>query len=195
MEFDAELETWRREWQADGAPPGDLQQRVERETRTMRALVIAEIAVTIVFGGGSVAWALASRSPDAPALIAGIWVFIAICWATSRVMRKGTWTPAAATTAAFLDLSILRCRRRYQEMLVTAVLYVFMLAFSLVWIYQHEAQRMSLEPRTYLTSWGVMVVWVISAALGAVAVWQRRRIGRELKNLIELREQTTDSIG
>ena len=114
MEPDPELESWRRQWQTDEVIPQDLRQRVERETRNLRHGIYAQIAVTVVMGGGAAGWAVVSQRPIAVALAAGIWLFIAIAWATSLGLTRDIARPSAATTAAFLDLSIQRCRRRLQ---------------------------------------------------------------------------------
>lgn len=119
---DVELESWRAQWQAAALPPANLQDRVERETRMMRRVVVGEIAVTVAFGGGSVAWAVLSRRTDALVLAFGIWVFIVIAWAISHLLRRDAWSPASLTTTAFLDLSILRCRQRREAIVAQAIL-------------------------------------------------------------------------
>src|SRR5712692_7109785 len=179
MELDLELDTWRRHWQTESVVPADLKQRVERETRIMRRFVVAEVAVTVIWGGGSVGWAALSRRTDALVLTVGIWVFIAIAWTISLLLRRGAWTPATATTASFLELSILRCRRRREAIMAQSLLYVMILAFDLAWIYFEKAQRIPLDPWPFLSTRGLVWVWVITAALGAVAVWQRRKLSRE----------------
>src|SRR5262245_54066593 len=133
---DVELEGWRAQWQTVAQPPADLHARVERETRMMRRMLEGELVVTLVLGGGSATWAVLSRRTDALVLALGIWVFIVIAWATSLYLRREAWAPTSMSTAAFLDLSILRCRRRRQAIVAQAVLYALILAFDLTWIYQ-----------------------------------------------------------
>ena len=185
MQPDVELETWRRDWQAGSVVPADVTQRVERETRMMRRFVVAEIAVTVVFGGGSLAWTALSHRRG----VIAIWAFIAIAWTISWLLRRGAWGPVTTTTTAFLELSILRCRRRREAVIAQCVLYVMILSCDLAWIYFHRAQQVSLGVATFLTTGSVLWVWMITAALAIVAVWQRRRLGRELKNLTNLRHQ------
>ena len=66
MPADVELGLWQRQWRADPYEPSALKQRVERETRAMRRFVIGEIAITIVFGGGSLALGRAVASDRRP---------------------------------------------------------------------------------------------------------------------------------
>jgi hypothetical protein len=67
-------------------------------------------------------------------LAIGVWFFIAIAWVISLGLSRDILKPSAATTTAFLDLSIRRCRHRLQALFADAVLFVMILAFDLVWI-------------------------------------------------------------
>jgi hypothetical protein len=192
MDADLELESWRRDWQSASPLPPDLKARVERETRWMRRVLAAEVLITIGFGGASLAWAALSRRADALVLAIGVWVFIAMAWGVSFLLRRDAWAPATVSTAAFLELSILRCRRRRDAIVAQSILYALILTFDLSWIYlgRPELARHGVGP--FLTSTGVGWVWGVSAALGVAAVTQRRRLGRELERLTNLRQQLTD---
>jgi hypothetical protein len=187
METDLELEAWRRDWRAESSPPLDLRARVERDTRRMRWGVAAEVLVTVVYGLGSLGWAVVSRRSEALALSIGVWTFIAIAWTISLVLRRGAWAPVTSTTAAFLELSILRCRRKREAILGMAVLYVLILAFDLAWISAVRGRWAPSDLRILLTTGGMVWVWPITLALGALAAWQRRRLRRELVTLTRIR--------
>jgi hypothetical protein len=192
MDADLELDTWRRHWQAGPAVLPSLKQRVERETRAMRRLVIGEIVVTIVFGGGSLAWAALSLRTDVFVLALGVWAFIAIAWMISFLLRRGAWTPVTATTTAFVELSILRCRRRRESIVAQAALYVMILGFDLAWIYATRPASSERSVVSFLTSGEIAWVWALTAALGAAAIGQRRKLARELETLMNLRPQIED---
>ncbi len=192
MEADVELDAWRRHWQSDLRVAPTLKQRVERETRAMRRLVIGEIVVTIVFGGGSLAWAALSLRPDVFVLALGVWAFIAIAWTISFLLRRGAWTPLTSTTMAFVELSILRCRRRRESIVAQAVLYVMILGFDLAWIYATRPAGSERSVVSFLTSGEIAWVWALTAALGVAAIRQRQKLARELENLTDLRRQTED---
>jgi hypothetical protein len=188
MQADVELDLWRRQWTAEPYDPSALRQRVERETRAMRWFVMAEIAVTIVFGGGTLTWAALSARTDALVLAVGVWVFIAMAWTISFLLRRGAWAPVTATTTAFLELSILRCRRRRESIVAQSVLYVLIVGFDLTWIYFARPSRAA-GVAAFLTSGEIAWVWVVTIVLAATAVWQRRRLGRELETLTRLQRQ------
>jgi hypothetical protein len=189
MDADIELDTWRRNWQSASAVPANLTQRVERETRMMWRVVVAEIVVAVVCGGGSITWAALSHRRETLWLVVGIWAFIAIAWTISSLLCRGAWTPVTATTMAFLELSILRCQRRREAVVAQGVLYVMILSFDLTRIYFQTTQQSSLDVATFLTTGHVVWVWMITAALAVVAVRQQQRLGQELENLSNLQLQ------
>lgn len=118
-------------------------------------------------------------------------MFIVISWTVSWSLGRGVWKPVATTTAAFLDFSILSCQRRRRAVAAASVLYAAMLTFNLAWVYQ--AQPMPLGIWVFLTSRRVAIVSVITAALAVLALWSRRRLERELQNLLNLRRQLEGS--
>jgi hypothetical protein len=191
MEADVELDAWRRHWQAESPVLHALKERVEQETRAMRRYVVGESLVTIVFGGGSLAWAALSLRADVLVLALGVWAFIAIAWTISFLLRRGAWMPLSATTTAFMELSILRCRRKREAVVAQAVLYVMILGFDLAWIYFARA-RDARSATAFLTSGEVAWVWGLTLALGFAAVKQRQKLARELEALTNLREQIED---
>jgi hypothetical protein len=184
---DGELESWRAEWQTVAPPPLDLKDRVERETRSMRRVVVGELVVTLVFGGGSVTWAVFASRTDAIVLAVGVWAFIAVAWTIAILLRRDAWSPATVSTAAFLDLSILRCRRRREAIVAQAVLYVLILAFDLAWISFFVQEPGSPDAVSVLTSGDVVWIWLVTAVLGVAAVRGRRGLSREIETLTRLR--------
>ena len=190
MQPDPELETWRQQWQADRTVPPDLQRRVARELRAAkRGLVIAS-GVTLFSGVGVSLKAYLGGRPDDAVLAIGVWIFIVLTWITSLRITRGASKPAAATTAAFLDFSILSCRRHLAEITAAAILYLLLLAF-IVWLnYRESSQQAPIELRAYLTSWRYSVIWAVTAVLGVFALWRRQMLRRELRNLLEIRRSS-----
>jgi hypothetical protein len=187
MDADVELESWRRSWHAGAPAVPHLRERVERETRMMRRFVIIEVIITVVFCGGTLAWTLMSRRTDALVLAIGVWFFTAAAWVISYLLRRDAWAPATLTTSAFLDLSILRCRRRREAIAAQATLYVLLLAFDLAWI--HAVRGGAGGVIAFLRDPSIAWVWPVTAALAIAAVIHRHRLGRELGRLGDLRRQ------
>jgi hypothetical protein len=193
MERDPELQHWRRQWQTSEVIPSDLRRRVERETRSLRRANYWAIAVTAVMGGGAAGWAIVSQRPIAVALAIGVWFFIAVAWVASIGLSRDILRPSAATTAAFLDLSIRRCKRRLQALVAQALLYVTIVTFDLAWIYRYQGETRPMDPKAFLTSGVMLVMWAALAVPVAIGVWYRSRLRNELKNLLSLRKQHDES--
>jgi len=188
-EPDLELEAWQRQWRSQDAVPPDLVKAVARGTRGMRQGIVWEIIVTVVMGGGALAWAMLSTRSDVFVLSIAVWLFIGIAWVASTLLRRGAWHPLSATTAAFVDISILRCERNLQALWIQAGLYLAISTFNLTWIYNYQG-RISL--REYLLEPIVMIfLAALTPVLAGIWWWYRRRVVRELANLVRLRESQT----
>src|SRR5215510_13030591 len=188
-EPDAELEGWQRQWQSQDAVPPDLVTAVNRGTRTMRQGIVWEVAVTVVMGGGALAWAAMFPRSDVFVLSTAVWVFIGIAWIASTLLRRGAWHPLATTTAAFIEISILRCERNLQALWIQAVLYVVISTFNLVWIYEYQARTSVIDFLVEPIVIGFLAV--VTPTLAGIWWWYRRRLRREHANLVSLREQTS----
>ena len=190
MNLDTELDVWRREWQSETAVPADLRRRVERQSRWLRIGIAADILVTVLIGGGVLVLAARSPLPDMLLLAAVTWSFIAAAWAFRLTITRGLWSPSAVNTAAFVDLSIKRCRAQLAATLFGAGLFVCEMVFCLGWIYRHSA------PRPPLVAWLFgsitnILVWLFSLAFFAFLAWYRRKKRAELAWLRTLRTYPT----
>jgi hypothetical protein len=192
-EPDLELERWQRHWQSQDTVPADLAQRVAAGTRSLQRGRIAEILTTIVMCGATAAWALVSRRADVIVLAVGVWLLVAIAWAASTMLRRGISQPVTSTTSAFVEISILRCERSLHAITFQAAFYVVIVGFDLVWLYYYRAessvQELLMRPPV------IGVLTIVTPVLAAAAIWYRRRLQRELKNLISLRLTTSRDRG
>lgn len=183
MTRDSELDAWREHWQARDTVPPELRRRVERSVRAGRYALLAQIAVIVLFGGSTLAWAVLSGGRDALALAAGTWAFIAITVLTSLALqrRRGHGrVPEAATTTAFLDFTIQVCRGKRAAIAAAAALYPIFLAFMLVWRYQTAPFA---GVGAYLLSGRVLLIAAVTLVLGIVGLRKHRDLGAELENL------------
>ena len=155
----------------------------------MRQGIVWEVAVTVVMGGGALAWAAMFPRSDVFVLSTAVWVFIGIAWIASTLLRRGAWHPLATTTAAFIEISILRCERNLQALWIQAVLYVVISTFNLVWIYEYQARTSVIDFLAEPIVIGFLAV--VTPALAGIWWWYRRRLRREHANLVSLREQTS----
>ena len=187
MQTDTELENWRRQWQAQDVP-ADLRRRVDREIRDARRGTLLSTAITVLFGVWMPIRAARSGSPDDVVLMVGVWAFIALTWIVSWRITRGASRPAAGTAAAFLEFSILSCRRRLAGFSAGAVLYVVFLTFVSALNYREAIRETPIDIGSYLLQRRNLVIWGVSLAIGAWAFWRRIVILRELENLRALQK-------
>jgi len=176
---DLELESWREQWQADAKVPADLRRKVARDTRNMRFMVAAEVLVTVTIGGGSIVWATLEPRVEMFVLAVAVWIFLAAAWTAAVITRRGAWSPAAVTTADFIELSIRRCRGKLAAARFGVGLYFAEMAFCLTWLYRDPARRV---PGPAIVFGVVTPVFLIGLARF------RRNTRRELARLQELVE-------
>ncbi len=186
MNADIELDDWRQQWQAETAIPLELRAKVEKQSRWMKIGLAADVVVTVVFGGGTIAWASRSPHPDVVLLTLATWSFLVAAWAFALAVHRHNWAPSAENTVTFLDLSIRRCRARLASVWFGAGLCISELVFYLGWINYHDSIRQ--QPLgTFLSS--VPEVWIAALAACAGLLWYRRRKAAELRNLLEMRSE------
>jgi hypothetical protein len=189
MNVDTELDVWRRQWQSGNTVPLDLRRKVERQSRFMKLNLIGEILVTIVIGGAVTEWAARAPGAGLSLLAVGTWVYIAVAWTFGLIVNRGNWSPSAQNSAAFIDLSVRRCRGRLAAVRFAAGMFLFQLAFILTWVYHYSpARQTSLLTWLFFGSIPIDIVWVCTAAFFGFLVWYRRRKRAELTYLLGLRE-------
>jgi hypothetical protein len=189
MSVDPELDTWRHQWQAQDAVPAGVRRRVERDVLAMRLGFLSAVAVTVIFGGGTAAWAILSGEAEIVILAVATWVFIVVTWVVALTIEGGLGQrkPASATTAAFVDFSITRRVATRRAIVAAAVLYAAFAAFMLSWRFRYPAGEAPTDVWSYLAA--VWIFWTITALLAVLAVWRWRALGRELEVLHDLRHK------
>jgi len=194
MNVDTELEVWRLQWQSGTAVPFDLRRKVVRQSRFMKLALIADILVTIIMGGTTTAWAVRSPQPEIVLLAVATWIFIATAWAFSLTVNRGNWSPSAEDTAAFVDLSVRRCRAKLAAIWFAAGLFLLQMVFVLGWVYRNSpAHRQPLSTWLFFGSTPIDVVWMCTLAFFGFLVWYRQRKRAEWAGLIRLLERMTDA--
>jgi hypothetical protein len=187
---DDELETWRRQWQGQPAVPIDLIRKVERGTIYLRVGEYAfylPLAITIATTIG------AFLNPNLLSILfaAGLWLFIIIGRIFSNKNMKGVWAPTAETTAAYVDLSILRCRSRLSQIRFSNVLTPLITTFVLVGLYEMFASSGKLEKTEDYVIVGLSFLWTIGVVslVQIILARQRKKIAVELAYLLDLKHR------
>jgi hypothetical protein len=188
MNVDTELEVWRQQWQSGTTVPPDLRRKVERQSRLMKIALLGDILVTITIGGATTGWAIRSPHPEIVLLAVATWVFIAVAWTFTLTVNRGKWSPSAQDTAAFVDLSVRRCRGRLAAVWFAAGLFVFQIVFVLGWVYRNSpVHRQPLLTWLLFGSIPIDIVWMCTVAFFVFLAWYRRRKRAELNYFLGLR--------
>jgi hypothetical protein len=191
MNANGELDSWRVLWQAEVDAPSaaDLRDRIARETRRKKILLIAPISVTLAIGGWVISRAMASARSEDVVLALETWLFIGIIWIGSLWIERGTWRPLADTTRGFVDLSIRRCQSIITGLRFATILYLAQLAFILSW----QLRDPSIAPEAILMSRPMILIgWAGVPGFLAFAVWFSRKKRQELVTLVDLQRQLAE---
>jgi hypothetical protein len=184
-----ELDDMKERWQAQAATGPDiaaLRERVAADNRSYRRtlvfLGVTTVAVLLVSFGQ--AWKGARTA--AWFSFAFTTAFVSLVWMIALWLSRGTWQPRDGSTAAYLDVSIQRCRSVILAAPVGVVLYLAGLAGSLAW----KQRLLGLELEQLLTAPSVILAGWIGAPLYALGMlWNAQRHRNRLAALLDLRKQ------
>jgi len=191
-ENDRELRGWMDEWRDNPAPAAEARaailRHVRRRSRTLALVSAGELVVTVLLLAMLGTLLLRAREPETIAVVVAGSVLAVGALVLSTWNRRGTWRPSAETTEAFLEISVLRCRRSlravryaYGIMVVEALMLV---PWLFIGIRRHPDRRpFGHDPYIY---YGALLAIVFGAAtLGCR--WYARRVRRERRALQDTR--------
>jgi len=187
---DDELEVWRRQWRGQPEVPIDLIRKVERQTVYGRIGLLANVLPLLIAIATSVA-AFNNPNPLSILFACGLWVFIFMGWLFGIRNSKGTWAPAAQTTAAYVELSIARCRSYLNSFRFTVVMSILLTVFVLVGMYEMLSSAGRLQRRASYEAVALSFLWtigVISFVLFLLSR-KRRKTKIELAYLLDLQHK------
>lgn len=180
MNVNSDLDSLRQCWQTQAPPTADvnaLRQRVADESRTnTRTLVIVSIGTLLVLGF-TLLRAMRSDEPNTWVSVVFVTCFAVLVWLVAMVLSRGTWRPRDDSIAAYIDLSIHRCRSVIVAAPVGIVLYVAGLIGSLAWrqrLLGVEWQQLLQAPEMILAGWIGAPAYAIGMLINARV--QRRRL-------------------
>jgi len=189
---DRELAGWIDTWKAEPGPPeaarAAILRRVKRRSRNLLLAVAGDVVITI---GVLVYFVPRMVRSGHPADIAGataVALLTAVALVFGLLNRRGLWRPADTTTAAFLDLAELRCRRSLRLVRFSGVFLAVEIALLAPWLWSLIGRRPGYRPFG-IDPWLFTGLWfaVICAPIVGWLVWYGRRVRREAAELVVLR--------
>jgi hypothetical protein len=154
----------------------------------MKIGLLCDVLVTLAVGGGTTVWAVRSPESDLRFVAVAAWLFLAAAWIFVLLVSRGLWAPSAIDTAAFVDLSIKRCRKALMTVWFAVALFLAEIVFGMTWAYQH-----SVSSETPLLSWllfsslRVDIVWAMTLTFFVGAIVYSRKKKTELARLLALK--------
>jgi high-affinity Fe2+/Pb2+ permease len=133
MNIDMELASWKQEWREQTEHLPDVRKKIKRQDRrTMTAIVLACVCMVL---SAIAAWRV--HTAFFYGLAAGLWSSCLIMGVYAWRVRRGTWKPAAQTTAAYIELWHRRAVAReriarfaFRFLLIALVLYAGFAAWN-----------------------------------------------------------------
>jgi hypothetical protein len=187
---DDELEVWRRQWRGQPEVPIDLIRKVERQTVYARIGLLANVLPLLIAIATSVG-AFNNPNPLSILFACGLWVFIFMGWLFGIRNSKGTWAPAAQTTAAYVELSIARCRSYLNSFRFTVVMSILLTVFVLVGMFEMMSGTGRLQTKASYEAVALSFLWTIAVMSFVVFLLdrKRRKIKIELAYLLDLQHK------
>jgi hypothetical protein len=184
-----ELDYMKQRWQTQAAAGPDLaalRERVATDNRNYRRTLVFVALTTLGVLAVSFGFAWRSERTDGWFSFAFTTAFAALVWVVALWLSRGTWEPRDNSTAAYLEVSIQRCRSVILAAPVGVVLYLAGLAGSLAW----KQRLLGLEWEQVLTAPSMVIAGWIGAPLYSLGMlWNAQRHRKRLALLLDLRGQ------
>jgi hypothetical protein len=175
-----ELDSLRQRWQTQAPPSTDvaaLRQLVADQSRANRRTLVVVTIGTLALLGFTLLQALRSDEPNTWVSVVFVTCFAVLVWLVALLLSRGTWRPRDESIAAYIDLSIHRCRSVIVAAPIGIVLYVAGLIGSLAWrqrLLGVEWQQLLQAPEMIFAGWIGAPAYAIGMIINARA--QRRRL-------------------
>jgi hypothetical protein len=188
-----DLDQMKQQWQAQSAAGPDvaaLRKRVAADNRSAsRTTVLVAVATLLVL---ALTFGYAWRSARAAAWFSFMFTagFAVLVWLVALWLSRGTWRPRDESTAAYLDVSIRRCR----SVMVAAPVGVLLYAGGLVGSLVSRHRLMDVEWSQLLEAPAMILAGWIGAPVYALGMfWNAQRHRKRLALLLDLKRQLSDS--
>lgn len=165
MITDPELDQWSELFRSEQAEPAEIVARAKRATRRFRFWIYAEIAVTVVTGGGASLWALRTHQSSVTVLAVWVWISLAAAWLFRLINDWNDFTGVTVATGSYLNILLRRLRSNRRAAEFGGVLYFVQLAVTSTWVFRElniGLRAFLLLPANILFAVGTVVfcVWL-----------------------------------
>ncbi|WP_299944794.1 hypothetical protein [uncultured Microbulbifer sp.] len=123
--------------------PAAILHWVRRQERRMRLVMLSEWLFGVAMGFYAVTTILAKDRPDNALWLVFVLSMLALAMGVSLVNRRGLWVPLEESARAYVDLALLRLRRKRREVLFC---WLFLLVQTVIILGWHLASLYGESP-------------------------------------------------
>jgi hypothetical protein len=192
MNNDPEMERWQSLWQAEAPISPDLRERAIRQVRRARVMLLGDIAVTVIIGGGVILWALSSHLTAVRLLTAWVWFTIFAAWIFRYFNHRGNWTGLAPSTDAFFEAWVKRCRNTRRNLIFGIALGCVQFSVCSVWVNAQLHRMHGMKTPQFVTMTPMVIAYLCAAGLLIWALWLFRKVNAELRYIERLSDEWAD---
>ncbi|WKD49588.1 hypothetical protein [Microbulbifer spongiae] len=191
-QWQALLGLWRQQ-PVQTVVPTAILHWVRRQERRMRLVMLSEWLFGIAVGFHAITTILAKDRPDNTLWLVFVLSMLALAMGFSLVNRRGLWAPLEESARAYVDLALLRLRRKRREVhfcwLFLLIQTVIILGWHLASLYGESPAPLIHDPhKAMLILLGLMGFMVI------YSLYIYRRTAREKAALERLQDKYSNSL-
>jgi len=183
------LEEWQGLWQADTQLPPGLLGKANQQLRRARIMLMADVGVTIVIGGGFALWAFVTGTPSVRLLAIWVWSMIAVAWLFRWFNHPSNLSGAAVNTEVFLEKLRKSYRATLNVLIFGWILGIAQLLFVSAWVFRELNARRPVTIQQFVTEPANLCVWFCIAAGFTWTVRLFLKIRLELKMVERLKDE------
>ncbi|BBM01513.1 DUF1673 family protein [Microbulbifer sp. GL-2] len=184
----SELESLWKEQPVRSEVPNEILSWVRRQERRMRLVLASEWLMWVAIGFFLVKVILDQSLPDAPARLFFAFSMFALGLGFSIVNRRGLWAPLEETAQAYVNLALLRLRRKRREVHFSWLFLLIQLVIINIWHFGSTSLGLEIpvirNPESFLIFCAGMI-----AFLSVYSTYIYWRTGREKSSLKELQKK------
>ena len=186
MISDPELDQWSELFRSEQVEPAEIVTRAQQAIRRFHLWIYAEVAVTIIVGGGALCWSIRAHQRAFTALTV---VAIAAPWLFRLTNDWNDFSGATTTTDSYLNILLRRLRSNLRSADFSAVLFFVLLGLMSAWGFREWNRESPLTLGEYLALPANIAVAIGTSVFYVWLILYRRKLQKEIHQLEQLQKE------